>query len=222
MTRASYLCLVSGDQGLLFSVGQRCDGLLYQVWRTPGQGRCWLLVPKDRHQQVLRAVHGSGVGAGHYGVAKTLNKLHQQFYWAGCKRDTELFVHCCAACTAKKGTTGRSHSSLQKYQVGAPMEWVGVDIHGPFFTTDNGNRYVLVAMNYFTKWPEAYAVLDQSAATTAERPVCKMFSRFGAPEELHSDQGRNYEAQVFAEGVRKTRPWIEWKRQTTTRATGVL
>uniref|UniRef100_A0A665WFN6 Integrase catalytic domain-containing protein n=1 Tax=Echeneis naucrates TaxID=173247 RepID=A0A665WFN6_ECHNA len=90
------------------------------------------------------------------------------------------------------------------------MERVGVDILGPFPVTDSGNRYVLVAMDYFTKWPEAYAVPDQSATTTAERLVEEMFARFGVPAELHSDQGRNFESQVFGEvcrrlGVNKTR-----------------
>ena len=100
----------------------RRDGLLYRVWRAPGWRRdVWqLLVPKDWHQRVLHAVHGS-VGAGHYGVAKTLNKLRQHFYWPGCRKDTELFVHCCDSCTAKKGPTGRSHAPLQQYQVGAPQ-----------------------------------------------------------------------------------------------------
>ncbi|CAI5685240.1 unnamed protein product [Oreochromis niloticus] len=73
-----------------------------------------------------------------------------------------------------------------------------------------GNRYVLVAMDYFTKWPEAYAVPDQSATTTAERLAEEMFARFGVPAELHSDQGRNFESKVFGEicrrlGVEKTR-----------------
>ncbi|XP_053356089.1 uncharacterized protein LOC128527651, partial [Clarias gariepinus] len=84
-----------------------------------------------------------------------------------------------------------------------------VDILGPFPISDRGNRYVLVAMDYFTKWPEAFAVPDQSASTTARVLVDEVFSRFGAPERLHSDQGRNFEAEVFAAvcerlGVKKT------------------
>ena len=87
---------------------------------------------------------------------------------------------------------------------------MGVDVLGPFPVADSGNHYVLVAMDYFTKWPEAYAVPDQSAATTAERLVEEMFARLGVPAELHNDQGRNFESQVFGEvcrrlGVRKTR-----------------
>lgn len=90
------------------------------------------------------------------------------------------------------------------------MERVAVDVVGPLLLTDQGNRYALIAMDYFTQWPEAYAVSDESTSTTAHKLVTEMFSRFGAPEELHSDQGRNFEAEVFAEvcwlmGIRKNK-----------------
>lgn len=67
-----------------------------------------------------------------------------------------------------------------------------------------------MAVDYFTKWPEAYAVPDQSATTMAERLVEEMFTHFGAPAELNSDQGHNFESRVFGEvcrrlGVNKTR-----------------
>ncbi|KAI2648671.1 Retrovirus-related Pol polyprotein [Labeo rohita] len=90
------------------------------------------------------------------------------------------------------------------------MERIRVDILGPFPVTEAGNRFVLVAMDYFKKWPEAYAVPDQSASTSAQRLVDEMFTRFGVPDELHSDQGRNFESRLFSEvcqrlGVKKTR-----------------
>lgn len=71
---------------------------------------------------------------------------------------------------------------------GVPVERVAVDVEG--------KRYVLVAIDYFTKWQEAYA--DQSAATTANCLVSQMFCCFGASEELHSDQRQNFEAGVFS------------------------
>lgn len=46
--------------------------------------------------------------------------------------------------------------------------------------------------------PEGYVVLDQSANTTAERLVNKMFCHFDVPEELHNDQGWNFEAAMFS------------------------
>ncbi|KAJ8348856.1 hypothetical protein SKAU_G00274450 [Synaphobranchus kaupii] len=201
---------VKSYYSLYSSLVQR-DGLLYRRWQAPGRGSdiLQLLVPRALRPDVLRLVHGS-VGAGHFGNNKTLHRLRGKFHWPGCRHDVELHVHCCDSCTAQKGPSQRSRAPLQQHLVGAPMERVGVDILGPFPVTDSGNRYILVAMDYFTKWPEAFAIPDQSAATTAERLVEEMFTRFGAPAELHSDQGRNFESQLMAEvckrlGVTKTR-----------------
>jgi hypothetical protein len=65
-------------------------------------------------------------------------------------------------------------------------------------------------MDYFTKWPEAYAIPNQEAATVVEALVTNFFCRFGVPRELHSDQGRNFESRLMQEvlellGVNKTR-----------------
>lgn len=79
--------------------------------------------------------------------------------------------------------------------VGGAMEHVSVDILGPLPLSDQGNGYILVAMDYFMKWPEAYAVPDQSTATTTRVFVDEFFCYFGVPEELHSEQGRNFEGR---------------------------
>jgi hypothetical protein len=65
-------------------------------------------------------------------------------------------------------------------------------------------------MDYFTKWPEVYAIPTQEASTVAEVLVDNFFCRFGIPRELHSDQGRNFESHLLEEallrlGVSKTR-----------------
>jgi hypothetical protein len=65
-------------------------------------------------------------------------------------------------------------------------------------------------MDYFTKWPEAYALPTQEATTVAEALVNNFFCLFGMPRELHSDKGSNFESrflQGFLQrlGVSKTR-----------------
>jgi transposase InsO family protein len=65
-------------------------------------------------------------------------------------------------------------------------------------------------MDYFTKWPEAYAIPDQEASTVADVLVPNYFCCFGIPRELHSDQGRNFESRLLQAilqrlGVSKTR-----------------
>uniref|UniRef100_A0A8C6KDE8 Gypsy retrotransposon integrase-like protein 1 n=1 Tax=Nothobranchius furzeri TaxID=105023 RepID=A0A8C6KDE8_NOTFU len=164
--------------------------VLYQCWQAPGGGMddLQLLVPRNLGAKVLYWVRGAA-GMGHFSNSKTVRRLRRRFYWPGCRQDVEHHVHCCDVCTSQKGPTQRSPGLLQQYLVRAPMERVGVDILGPFPTTEAGNCYILVAMDYFTKWPEAYAMTDQSAASIAQRLVDEMFSRFGVPEELHSDKG---------------------------------
>ncbi|CAA9999102.1 unnamed protein product, partial [Nesidiocoris tenuis] len=65
-------------------------------------------------------------------------------------------------------------------------------------------------MDYFTKWPEAFAVADQTAETVAEGLVEHVVSRFGVPQEIHTDQGTHFESAVFQHalkvlGIRRTR-----------------
>lgn len=84
------------------------------------------------------------------------------------------------------------------------MEQVAVEILVPILTTNWSNLYILVVMEYFTKWHEAYAVPDQIAATSAKHLVNEM-CHFAAPEELHCDQGRLFEAQVFQDVFKQMR-----------------
>lgn len=74
---------------------------------------------------------------------------------------------------------------------------MATDIMGPLQETDRGNLYILVVQDYFTKWVECYPIPNQEAETVAGAIVRNWVSRYGAPMELHSDQGRNFESAVF-------------------------
>ncbi|GBM31327.1 hypothetical protein AVEN_91316-1 [Araneus ventricosus] len=65
---------------------------------------------------------------------------------------------------------------------------MALDILEPFSVTIKGNRYVLILMDYFTKWPEAIPITDQEASTVAEELVRTWISRYDVPMILHSDQ----------------------------------
>uniref|UniRef100_A0A3P9J3I3 Gypsy retrotransposon integrase-like protein 1 n=1 Tax=Oryzias latipes TaxID=8090 RepID=A0A3P9J3I3_ORYLA len=202
-----------GSKGLFekFDALRLKDGVLQRAWKEPatGEERWQVVVPRTLRNSVLQGCHGAA-GSGHFGVSKTLRRIRQGFYWGQLRRDVEDFCRRCDICTAHKGPPDRSRAELQQLAAGAPMERVAVDIMGPFPRTNRGNRFVLVAMDYFTKWPEAYAIPDQEAVTVADALVEGMFSRFGAAEVIHSDQGRNFESAVFSAmcerlGMRKTR-----------------
>ena len=68
----------------------------------------------------------------------------------------------------------------------------------------------MVVGDYFTKWVEAYAIPNQEVTTVAKQLVHNLCCRYGAPMEIHTDQGRNFETGVFKElcrllGIPKTR-----------------
>ena len=93
---------------------------------------------------------------------------------------------------------------MQTIQAGYPMQVVAVDIMGPLPETDDGNKYVLVAVDYFTRWTEAYGIRNQEAATVAKKLVDEVFCRFSPPEQLHPDQGRQFESDLIQERSGKT------------------
>ena len=94
--------------------------------------------------------------------------------------------------------------------VRAPLDRLSTDILGPLPETPRHNRYILIVVDYFTKWVEVFPVPDQMAKTCAAVIVNEVIAHLGSPLDLHSDQGRKYESDIFKElcslfEVRKTR-----------------
>ena len=79
-------------------------------------------------------------------------------------------------------------------KAGYPLQIVAIDLMGPLPQTEDGNSYVLVAGDYFTRWIDVYALPNQDATTVAQKLVDELFCRFSPPEQLHSDQGRQFES----------------------------
>ncbi|GFV81129.1 retrovirus-related Pol polyprotein from transposon 412 [Trichonephila clavipes] len=174
------------------------NGVLYRKFESEdGKTFRWQLVlPRSRIPEVLKELHGSPTG-GHFGVMKTLHRVRERFCWGKVRADVEQWCKSCDACSARKGPKIRSRGKLHRYNVGAPFERIAFDILGPLPRTASGNKYLLVVMDYFTKWPEVYPIPDQEAPTVAEAVVQHWISRYGVPLQLHSDQGRNFVSAVL-------------------------
>lgn len=77
---------------------------------------------------------------------------------------------------------------MRQYHVGAPFERIVIDIPGPFLKSEKDKKYALVTMDSFSKWPEAYAILNQETITIVDQLIPKWVIRFVVPWELYSDQ----------------------------------
>ena len=83
------------------------------------------------------------------------------------------------------------------YHAGFPMERVHIDLLGPFPESQLGNKYVFMVVDQFTKWVDCYPLPDQGARSVARAFVDNFISRFGSPCIIHSDQGRQFESDLF-------------------------
>ena len=161
--------------------------ILYRKWvEIPSERTSWLVVVPDQFKtKILEQVHGTRPG-GYLGKTKTTSWVRRRFYWVNMGHDVQDWCRACDACTAKKGPARKMRAPLQLHQVGAPLERVAMDILGPLPPTRQGNRYILVIMDYFTKWPEAYALPNQEARVVAKAFIEGFVCRHGIPEELHT------------------------------------
>ena len=185
--------------------------VLYRKWESDeGDQTKWhVVLPEKMRKEVVQELHG-GKSSGHLGMKKTTGKVRMRFYWVGMDADIRSVVRKCDVCARRKTPLKKRKAPLQQESVGAPMERVALDVVGPLPETERGNKYILVVGDYFSKWMEAYPIPDQTAQTVAEKFVNEFTCRFGVPTVLHSDQGRNFESQVFKEmcdilGIDKTR-----------------
>jgi hypothetical protein len=67
---------------------------------------------------------------------------------------------------------------------GVPMQRIATDIVGELPETENGNKYILVVSDYFTKWTEAFAMANMEAGTVARIMVEEVVTRFGVPHVI--------------------------------------
>ena len=177
------------------------DGILMYRWEEPEREDSEkIVVPRNMRDEILKLGH-ENIVAGHFGVEKTRQRLKMTYFWPGMSADIDLFVKACSACERnKKGV--RNKVPFQTFTAGAPMEKVHVDIVGPFPKSRNGNVFIVVLVDQFSKWCEAIPIAEQSAETVAKAAVHEFFARMGAPFILFSDQGSNFESELFAEMCR--------------------
>jgi hypothetical protein len=172
-----------------------------------------IVFPRSRTKDVLAELHG-GPSGGHLGINRTLNKVRQRYYWLQAKDDVERWCQQCDIYAASRGPWTRNRGHKHQYNIGAQFERIAIDVVGPFPRSDQGNCYLLIAMDYFTKWTDAYAVPDQEASTVADVLVTNFFDRFGIPLGIHrgdrvwlyrptSTKGRSPKLQSSWEGSYK-------------------
>ena len=166
------------------------------LYRVGEDGTLRVVPPTEWRERLFLEAHGGKFGA-HLSDVKVSSELGRHYWWMGMRRDITRWTKGCIVCATQ--SVGRAvRPPLTPIPVAGPFDRVGVDVV-QFPKTSRGNQYAVVFMDYLTKWPEVFAVSDQTAATIARLLVEQVVSRHGVPRELLSDRGRAFLSGLMQE-----------------------
>ncbi|GJU75671.1 reverse transcriptase domain-containing protein [Tanacetum coccineum] len=163
------------------------DPFLFKICADQVIRRC---VHGKEALDILKACHNGPTG-GHHGANLTAKKVFDAgFFWPSIYKDAHELVKNCDSCQRQGKISQRDEMPQNSIQVCEIFDVWGIDFMGPF-PSSKGNKYILVVVDYLSKWVEAKALPTNDA-----RVVCKflksLFARFGAPRAIISDRGTHF------------------------------
>ncbi|CAF2205227.1 unnamed protein product [Rotaria magnacalcarata] len=179
------------------------NGILYR-YRSPSNNthqrlagmQHLLVIPKSLQSQILSWTHDHPT-AGHGGREKTLYRLTNRVYWNTMRQDLIQYIRSCPSCQKYKYINHSLNSPLQMHIVQEPWRTIGVDIMGPFPVTQRQKQYLLVVVDYFTRWVELFPLRTTTCSDIAHILVDEIICRWGCPTYILSDNGPQFVSELF-------------------------
>ena len=146
-----------------------------------------LMCPTDKRAKIMENNHYE-VTAAHPGVFKTLRLIQSRFFWPKMKNDVASYIRKCEVCqkfkVERKGKIGILQS---KFRVMDCFRALAIDHLGPFPTSSAGNKYVLVAADYSSRYCFAFASKNNNTETVKRLLSENIFLKFGTAELVISE-----------------------------------
>ena len=170
------------------------DGVLHRfITDERGFDRQQLVLPPSHREQAMDALHND---MGHLGHQNTLRIARQRFFWPFMATAIENKCKQCERCIRRKAVCEKAE--MQSIVSNGPFQLVCMDFLS-IEPDSKGIKDVLVITDHFTKFAIAVATKNQKAQTVAEALWENVISVYGWPEQLHSDQGRDFQSKVISE-----------------------
>ncbi|KAI5343456.1 hypothetical protein L3X38_011332 [Prunus dulcis] len=153
-------------------------------------------VPEEEHESILRHSHELACG-GHFGAKKTALKILQSgFFWPTLFKDAFNFCLKCDRCQRMGNISRRNELPLKNILFVELFDVWGIDFMGPF-ASSFGYTYILVAVDYVSKWVEAIATKTNDHKVVLKFLRDNIFTRFGTPRAVISDGGSHFCNKLF-------------------------
>ena len=169
--------------------------VIYWAGDKKNRSKWRVVLPRGQRKEEMRGAHDEW---GHQGVARTTALVNRKFAWPGLHEDVRMYVAGCKTCAMAKEEGSSAKTRLGTIEASRPWEVLAMD-----FTVlepaRDGKENVLVVTDVFSKFALAFPTKNQKATTVGKILVEEVFNRFGCPDRVHSDQGRNFEGQLVQE-----------------------
>jgi hypothetical protein len=153
-------------------------------------------IPEEEVENLINHCHSSPYG-GHTSRSKTCAKILQSgLYWPTLWKDVHLAIAKCDRCQRTGNISRRDEMPLQNILEVEIFDVWGINFMGPF-PSSYGNKYILVAVDYMSKWIEAIASPTNDARVVTKMFKTIIFPRFGTPRLVISDGGSHFISKIF-------------------------
>ncbi|GFN96940.1 Pol polyprotein [Plakobranchus ocellatus] len=140
---------------------------------------------------------------GHPGIVRMKRKLRQSYWWPGQDKNIENFVKHCAGCQLSDKSLAPANVSATSIPLPeSPWQKVAIDVTGPFLIASQSSKFLVVLIDYKSKFPEILMASNVRSSTIIGW-LDEVFSRFGAPDELVSDNGPQFTSMEFTNFLQK-------------------
>ncbi|KAM7307592.1 DDE-type integrase/transposase/recombinase [Ixodes scapularis] len=177
-------------------------GVLYKKYFGTSNSPWLLVVPTSLREEIFQACHDDPT-SGHLGYSRTLAQIREKYYWPKLPKTVHLYTRSCHECQRRKKPPSKPAGLLQPITPPTkPFQQIGMDLLGPFPPSTMGNRWIIVATDYLTRYAETKALPSGTAVEVAKFFIESIVLRHGAPEVLITDRGSSFMAQLTQEILR--------------------